>query len=403
MEARSRATPGKPSWGFAILASEDLAARVLLLGGLLYLAAAAAGLVLVLPVRDSGLFRHPDALVLAVAASLVLGLATVWLGLHRRLAHRWFPLWIWGSQLPTVALVSVGLAAAGPRWAAVSVLYVEVPIIAVFVLRPAYASLVVATVIIGFGIVLLTQPGWPRPVLQVLAFALGLGPISYAFGQMLKRGTQEAERLSKFRRFLPATVAGVVATSGADDLFEPHRGLVTVVFCDLRGFTHFAATASPEDVRGTLDEYFSTVGTELAALGATIGAIHGDGIMAYFGDPLPQEDSADRAVAFAVRVRAPMADLVRRWTARGFELSYGIGIAHGYATLGVVGFDGRFDYTALGPVVNLAARLSDAAGPAETLIDQRTLAEVAQPPATVDRLITVKGYDEPVHVHLLTE
>jgi class 3 adenylate cyclase len=376
---------------------------VLLLGGLLYLAAAAAGLVLVLPTREAGLFRHPDALTIVVATALVMGVATVWLSVHRRVAHRWFPVWIWGTQLPTVALISVGLGAAGPSWAALSLLYVEVPIVAVFVLRSAYASVVLATVIIGFSIVTLTQPGWPRPALQSLAFALGLGSIGYAFGQLLKRGTQEAQRLSKFRRFLPETVAGVVATSEADDLFEPHRSLITVVFCDLRGFTHFAATASPEDVRATLDEYFAVVGTELSGLGATVGAIHGDGIMAYFGDPLPQADSADRAVAFAVQVRGPMADLVGRWTSRGFQLSYGIGIAHGYATLGVVGFDGRFDYTALGPVVNLAARLSDAARPAETLIDKRTLAEVAQPPATVDRIITVKGFDEPMHVHVMAQ
>jgi class 3 adenylate cyclase len=358
--------------------------------------------VLVLPARHSGLFRHADTLLAATCVSVVMGLATTWLGFHRVLAQRWFSLWVWGSQLPTIALISAALAAGGPGWAAGCVLYVEVPIIAVFVLRPAYASAIVGMVIVGFGIVIGTQSGWPRPALQLPAFALGVGSISYAFGVMLRRGAQEAERYSQFRRFLPETVAGIVVTSGRDDLFEPHRALVTVVFCDLRGFTHFAATASPEEVSDALEAYFSVVGTELSGLGATVGAIHGDGIMAYFGDPLPQKDSAQRALAFVHQIRRPMADLIGAWTARGFELSYGIGIAHGYATLGVVGFDGRFDYTALGPVVNLAARLSDAAGRAETLVDQRTIAELANPSSFRERTIAVKGYDEPVRVHVLS-
>jgi class 3 adenylate cyclase len=155
-------------------------------------------------------------------------------------------------------------------------------------------------------------------------------------------------------------------------------------------------------VNRTLEEYFAAVGAVLSELDATVGAIQGDGVMAYFGDPLPQEDSARRAVEFATRLRAPMKDLVDRWTACGFNLSYGIGIAHGYATLGVFGFDGRYDYTALGPVVNLAARLSDAAGPAETLIDQRTLAELEeQPPAHIGRSLKLKGFDDALQVHVL--
>jgi hypothetical protein len=230
----SRSMHQHPRWGLAIYASDDLAARMLLLGGVMYLAASLAGFAIVLPAHDSGLFRHPDLLLLVATISVVIGTATILLSRRPSLAGRGFALWIWSSQLPTVALISVGIASAGPDWGSGALLYVEVPIIAVFVLRPLYATLVVAMVLVGFGVVLFVQDGWPRPTLTLVGFALGIGSVSFAFGQMLRRGVQEAERLAQFRRFLPEPVARVVATSGDDGLFESHRGLVTVVFCDLR-------------------------------------------------------------------------------------------------------------------------------------------------------------------------
>ena len=256
--------------------------------------------------------------------------------------------------------------------------------------------------IANFAVIAYVQDGWRNPTAQVLFLAATLVTASLAFGSMIRNGWDEAGRLSGFRRFLPETVANAVVIGGEGDLFEPHRRAITVVFCDLRGFTHFAAMASPEDISDVLNAYFGIVGKHLNELGATVGAIQGDGVMAYFGDPLPIDDPNDRAIAFATRLRQPMDELVQGWNARGFELGWGVGIARGHATLGVVGFDGRSDYTALGPVVNLAARLSDAAGPGETLVDQRTIAEAVHPPETTERSVVLKGYDAPVAVRVLS-
>ncbi len=184
--------------------------------------------------------------------------------------------------------------------------------------------------------------------------------------------------------------------SSGPGLLEPHRRQIAVLFCDLRGFTRFSSTSEPEEVVEVLDDYFHTVGEVIVELGATVGSFTGDGIMAYFNDPVPCTDPAGKAVELATRLEEPLDRLVTVWRRRGFQLSYGIGVSYGYATLGVIGFQGRNDYTALGSVVNLAARLSDHAGPGEILIDQRTHDAVCDSIISQPVLATLKGFDEDV-------
>ncbi|MBV8159933.1 MAG: adenylate/guanylate cyclase domain-containing protein, partial [Acidimicrobiia bacterium] len=207
----------------------------------------------------------------------------------------------------------------------------------------------------------------------------------------------EITALSRLRRFLSTPVADAVLSAESDALLEPHRREIAVFFCDLRGFTKFAASAQPEEVHAVLTAYFDLLGEMVGRYEATVGGFTGDGLMAFFNDPLPVEEPALRAVAMAVELRDPMEHLIAEWQRQGYVLGYGVGIAFGYANIETIGFEGRRDYTALGPVVNLAARLCAEATSGEILIDQRTSAacdgrvEVAS-----ERSLALKGYHDPV-------
>ncbi|HJR24643.1 MAG TPA: adenylate/guanylate cyclase domain-containing protein [Acidimicrobiales bacterium] len=205
----------------------------------------------------------------------------------------------------------------------------------------------------------------------------------------------ELGRLSGLRRFLSAPVADAVL-SGDVSVLEPHRRQIAVLFCDLRGFTSFASGAEPEDVVDVLDDYYRTVGDVIRRYEATVGTFAGDGVMAYLGDPVPCDDPAGKVVAMAVDLREPLRRLTGSWTRLGRPIGYGIGIAYGYATLGMIGFEGRNDYTALGSVVNLAARLCEGAADGEVLIDGRTYDEVRGAVEADLVEVTVKGLTDPV-------
>jgi adenylate cyclase len=151
---------------------------------------------------------------------------------------------------------------------------------------------------------------------------------------------------------------------------------VTVVFCDLRGFTAFSETAQPEEVMGVLGEYHALLGHLIFQFEGTIERFAGDGLMVFFNDPLPCPDPAVRAVRMAVAMRRQMVELTERWRKRGNELGFGVGVAQGYATLGMIGFDSRVDYGAIGPVTNLASRLCGEAQDGQILVSQRVLAAV---------------------------
>jgi class 3 adenylate cyclase len=210
----------------------------------------------------------------------------------------------------------------------------------------------------------------------------------------------ELERVGRLKRFLSPQLAELIVSSGDEKLLESHRREITVVFCDLRGFTAFAETAEPEEVMGVLREYHAAMGPLIFQFEGTLERFAGDGLMVFFNDPLPCPDPAARAVRMAVAMRARAGELGAMWRKRGHALGFGVGIALGYATLGKIGFEGRFDYGAIGTVTNLAARLCSEAQGGQILISQRVYTAVeelleAEPVGD----FTLKGLHRPVAVY----
>ena len=217
----------------------------------------------------------------------------------------------------------------------------------------------------------------------------------------LERRVQEQvgqlERLGRLKRFFSPQLAELIVAGGADDPLKTHRREVTVVFLDLRGFTAFAETSEPEEVMGVLREYHAEMGRLVLAHEGTLERFTGDGMMIFFNDPVPVPNPAERAIGMALAMRAKVAELIAKWRKLGHDLDFGVGIAQGYATIGGIGFEGRWDYGAIGTVTNLAARLCAEAKPGQILISQRLL-------GTVDELIdveavgelTLKGFHRPV-------
>jgi adenylate cyclase len=186
----------------------------------------------------------------------------------------------------------------------------------------------------------------------------------------------ELQRMSTLKRFLAPQLAEMIVSSGDERILETHRRDIVVVFCDLRGFTSFAETAEPEDVLDLLREYHEALGPLVTASEGTLAHFSGDGIMVFFNDPLPCPDAPERAVRMAVEMREAVVRRQADWRRRGREVGFGIGIAQGYATLGQIGFAERVDYTAIGTVCNLAARLCDAATDGQILVSKRVAGAV---------------------------
>jgi class 3 adenylate cyclase len=209
----------------------------------------------------------------------------------------------------------------------------------------------------------------------------------------------EIERVGRLKRFLPPQVAEAIVSTGNDTILESHRREVTVAFCDLRGFTTFAETAEPEEVMAVLGEYHATLGEIIYSYEATLERFLGDGLMVLFNDPVPCPDPEQRAVKMAVEMREAVETLSAKWQRLGHHLGFGIGIAQGHATLGRIGFEGRYDYAAIGTVANLASRLCDEAEPSQILISQRVMIEVEDLIAaeTIGQL-SLKGLHQPVDV-----
>jgi class 3 adenylate cyclase/CheY-like chemotaxis protein len=181
------------------------------------------------------------------------------------------------------------------------------------------------------------------------------------------------ERASRLRRFLAPQMAELILDSGDESFLESHRREIVVVFCDLRQFTAFAESSEPEELMAVLREYHAALGDLVFRFEGTLERFTGDGLMVVFNDPLPCEDAGLRAIRMAVAMRTRVRDLAESWSRHGHDLGFGIGVAQGYATLGRIGFEGRDEYTALGTVVNLAARLCAAAKPWQILVSQRVL------------------------------
>jgi class 3 adenylate cyclase/CheY-like chemotaxis protein len=182
----------------------------------------------------------------------------------------------------------------------------------------------------------------------------------------------EIERINRLKRFLPSQIADLIVTSGdGEDLLKSHRREVTVVFCDLRGFTAFAELSEPEEVMTVLNEYHACLGALISRFEGTLERFVGDGLLVVFNDPLPCADHTQRAIRMAAAMRDAVAELSQRWHRQGHMLGFGIGIARGHATIGRIGFDQRLDYAVIGSVPNLAARLCEEAEAGQILMDQK--------------------------------
>ena len=186
----------------------------------------------------------------------------------------------------------------------------------------------------------------------------------------------EIERMGRLRRFLPPQVADLIVASGTEKQLESHRREITALFCDLRGFTGFSESSDPEDVMALLHEYHAAIGEIINTYGGTLERYAGDGVMVVFNDPIPVDNPALQAVLMAIDMRAAIGALIEKWRKLGHDIGFGIGIAHGFATLGTIGFEGRFDYAAIGTVSNVASRLCDEAKPGQILISPRVLMAV---------------------------
>jgi GAF domain-containing protein len=207
----------------------------------------------------------------------------------------------------------------------------------------------------------------------------------------------EIERMGRLRRFLPPQVADLIVASGAEKQLESHRREITALFCDLRGFTGFSEKSDPEDVMSLLREYHAAIGEIIVKYSGTLEHYAGDGVMVFFNDPIPVENPALQAVQTALEMRMAIEALTEKWRRLGHELGFGVGIAHGFATLGTIGFEGRFDYAAIGTVSNVASRLCDEAKPGQILISPRVLMAV-EDAVNVEPVgeFTLKGISRPV-------
>ena len=210
----------------------------------------------------------------------------------------------------------------------------------------------------------------------------------------------ELENLSRLKRFFSPQLAEAILTGGADNPLASHRREVTVVFLDLRNFTAFAETSEPEEVMRVLREFHTEMGKLILEHGGTLERFTGDGMMIFFNDPVVVPDPAARALHMAVAMRERVNEMSIVWGKHGYDLSLGIGIAQGYATIGAIGFEERLDYGAVGAVTNLAARLCGEAKGGQILTNRKTLSQFEQlVEAEPIGEVSLKGFAKPISVY----
>jgi adenylate cyclase len=224
---------------------------------------------------------------------------------------------------------------------------------------------------------------------------------------MLEARVQEQltqlERLGRLKSFFSPQLGEAILAGGGEDLLKTHRREVNIVFLDLRGFTAFIDSAEPEEVMELLREYHAAMGGLVLAHGGTLERFAGDGMMIFFNDPLPMEKPAEEAVKMSLEMQQAFEPIAAKWAKRGYTLALGVGIAQGYATCGAIGFEGRWDYAAIGNATNLASRLCAEAAGGEVLIDRKTMAAIDGAFQVVDAgPFELKGYSQPVVAYRVT-
>ena len=220
--------------------------------------------------------------------------------------------------------------------------------------------------------------------------------------ERVRQQVAEVERHSRLKRFLSPQVADILLSSDTESLLKSHRREITVVFLDLRGFTSFTETADPEEVVRVINEYHAAMGRLVQAHEGTLERFAGDGIMIFFNDPLPIPAPATQAARMALEMQSDFSKLATVWKMQGYDLKMGIGIAQGYATLGTIGFEGRWDYGAIGSVCNLANRLCAEASGGEILVSPRVVSAIGAGFVTEHAGdLTLRGFARAVATHRL--
>jgi adenylate cyclase len=215
-----------------------------------------------------------------------------------------------------------------------------------------------------------------RAMLRIKALHDEVQALNRGLETKVRDQVEELERVGRLRRFLAPQLAQAIVSAGDEKVLENHRREIVALFCDLRGFTGFSETAEPEDIMALLGEYHGAVGPLIRKYEGTLDRFTGDGMMVFFNDPLPCPDAPERAARLALEMRDAVAALGGGWSKRGHRLGFGIGMAQGYATLGRIGFEDRFDYTAIGAVINLAARLCAEATDGQILVSGRLASSI---------------------------
>ncbi len=301
-----------------------------------------------------------------VFAAITAGLFALARGSRERL-EIWLPPVACGVLLAGAVLLNMAVVFVGSDFGGVTVFFVELLLMGFFVLRRPWALALTVTTLGLFAVALGVLDDPPSPLLQfanVMAAAVATGVLVGAFANRLDDARHQLTTINgRFRRFLAPQVADVLTTG--EDALAPHRSEIAVAFVDLRGFTAFTNASEPDQVVAVLDEYYAAVGTVVDRYNGTIGGFDGDGVFAFLGDPIRNDDAATDAVSMAREIATELDRLTEGWG----DLGYGIGLAYGTATVGVVGFEGRLDYTPVGVCVNLAARLCSDAKHREIVID----------------------------------
>lgn len=337
-------------------------------------------------------------LAIGVVLPCVAAAVVIWWG-----GLRW-PLLISASPYLGAVVTAVAIWAQGPDFDVGVLVYPWIAIFTAAFLDRAHHGPVLVAITLGYSLVVSLADGYPAPALRIAIAAGTIVVVGVVTRTLVERALRanaaekaareelavanarlsdrvveqdaEMKRLEGLRRFLSPQIADAVLNEGAATLLEPHRREIAVFFTDIRGFTAFAADAEPEEVIDLLGSFHRAIGELVRRYEATVGGFTGDGLFGYFNDPLPCPNAAERAVRTVVELREACEPLFDVWRRKGFALGVGSGVALGHATLGVIGFEGRRDYTALGTVVNLAARLCDEAGPGEVLVDPRAAVAV---------------------------